>query len=249
MSISLYELFLILIIGQCIFLISAIQYIPKKHTGANRSIQCLLAIYSLFLLERAIGDELDSYFLRRYSNLINTFYLFIGPLVYTYIRRLLFYKNGNYRLTYHHYLPVLLYLAFCCFHIYNYDSITDFKSYFTALLFWNDIIFFVSISAYLFASIGLLNYYKQNEEQELSFNQAIIRYIEIMLIGLLVYMFFWLLGIVERFVVKLPIDIGMIWDISCLIFGIQIYIVGFYNLKHPEIFKIRVPAKDENAPK
>ncbi|WP_438423595.1 helix-turn-helix domain-containing protein [Aquimarina macrocephali] len=70
-----------------------------------------------------------------------------------------------------------------------------------------------------------------------------------MLIGLLVYMIFWLLGIVERFVIKLPIDIRMIWDISCLIFGIQIYIVGFYNLKHPEVFKIRFPSKNENIPK
>jgi AraC-like DNA-binding protein len=94
-----------------------------------------------------------------------------------------------------------------------------------------------------------LNYYKKNEEQELSFNQTIIKYIKIMLICLLVYMVFWLLGIVERFVVKLPIDIRMIWDISCLIFGIQIYIVAFYNLKYPEIFKIRFPSKNENQSK
>ena len=246
MSISLYELFLVLIIGQCIFLIFAIQYIPKKHTGANRVIQYLLAIYSVFLLERAIGDEFGRDFLRRYSNFINTFYLFIGPLVYTYIRRLLFYKNGNYRLGYYHYLPGLLYLGYCFFHIYKFDSITDFKSYFTALLFWNDVIFFVSISAYLFKSYALLNYYKNNEEQELSFNQTIVKYIEIMLICLLIYMIFWLLGIMERFVVTLPIDIGMIWDISCLIFVIQIYIVGFYNLKYPEVFKIRFPSKNEN---
>ncbi len=249
MSISLYELFLVLIIGQCIFLIFAIQYIPKKHTGANRAIQYLLAIYSIFLFERALGHQFERDFLRLYGNIINTFYLFIGPLVYTYIRRLLFYKNGNYRLSYYHYLPVLLYSAYCFFHIYNYDSITDYKSYFTTLLFWNDIIFFISISAYLFESYRLLYYYKNNEEQELSFNQTIVKYIEIMLICLLVYMVFWLLGIIERFVIKLPIDIRMIWDISCLIFGIQIYIVGFYNLKHPEVFKIRFPLNNETESK
>ncbi|WP_025665725.1 helix-turn-helix domain-containing protein [Aquimarina megaterium] len=249
MSISLYELFLVLIIGQCIFLIFAIQYIPKKHTGANRAIQYLLAIYSLFLFERAMGHQFEREFLRLYGNIINIFYLFIGPLVYTYIRRLLFYKNGNYQLAYYHYLPALLYLAYCFFHVYIYDSIKDVSSYFNTLLFCNDIIFFIFISAYLFKSNRLLNYYKRNEGQELSFNQTIIKYIEVMLIGLLVYMIFWLLGIVERFIVKLPIDIRMIWDISCLIFGIQIYIVGFYNLKHPEIFKIRFPSKNENISK
>ncbi len=249
MSISLYELFLILIIGQCIFLIFAIQYIPKKHTGANRTLQYLLAIYSLFLFERALGDEFERDFLRLYGNIINTFYLFIGPLVYTYIRRLLFYKNGNYQLTYYHYLPALLYVVYCFYHIYIYHSIKDSSSYFITLLFYNDVMFFVFISAYLFKSNRLLNYYKKNEEQELAFNQTIIKYIKIMLICLLVYMIFWLLGIVERFVVKLPIDIRMIWDISCLIFGIQIYIVGFYNLKHPEVFKIRFPSNNENESK
>lgn len=249
MSISLYELFLVLIIGQCIFLIFAIQYIPKKHTGANRIIQYLLAIYSLFLFERAMGDEFERDFLLRYTYFLNTFYLFIGPFVYTYIRRLLFYKNGKYQLANYHYLPALLYLAFCFLHIYNYDSIKNSDSYFTTVLFWNDVIFFISISTYLLKSNRLLDYYKKNEEQELSFNQTIIKYIKVMLICLWAYMIFWLLGIVERFVVKLPIDISMIWDISCLIFGIQIYIVGFYNLKYPEVFKIRFPSKNENRPK
>ncbi|MDT7831803.1 helix-turn-helix domain-containing protein [Flavobacteriaceae bacterium S356] len=249
MSISLYELFLVLVIGQCIFLIFAIQYIPKKHTGANRIIQYLLVIYSLFLFERALGHQFERAFLRQYGNIINTFYLFIGPFVYTYIRRLLFYKNGNYQLAYYHYLPALLYFLYCLFHVYFYNSIKDLSSYFNTLLFWNDVMFFVFISAYLFQSNRLLNYYKKNEEQELSFNQTIIKYIKVMLICLWVYMIFWLLGIVERFVVKLPVDIRMIWDISCLIFGIQIYIVGFYNLKHPEIFKIRFPSKNENIPK
>ncbi|WP_298902935.1 AraC family transcriptional regulator [uncultured Psychroserpens sp.] len=249
MSISLYELFLVLVIGQCIFLIFAIQYIPKKHTGANRTIQYLLAIYCFFLFERAVGHEFERDFLRRYGNIINVFYLFIGPLVYTYIRRLLFYKNGNYQLAYYHYLPGILYLVYCFYHIYIYDSIKDPSSYFNTLLFCNDVMFFVFISAYLFKSNRLLNYYKKNEEEELSFNQTIIKYIKIMLICLMVYMFFWLLGIVERFVIKLPIDIRMIWDISCLLFGIQIYIVAFYNLKHPEIFKIRFPSKNENIPK
>ncbi len=249
MSISLYELFLVLIIGQCIFLIFAIQYIPKKHTGANRTIQYLLVIYCFFLIERAIGDEFDRTFLGRYGNIINTLYLLIGPLVYTYIRRLLFYKNGNYKLAFYHYLPSLLYLIYCCYHIYNYDSLKDLTNYFTIVLFCNDVLFFIFISAYLIRANGLLRYYLRNEEQELSFNQTIIKYIKIMLICLLVYMIFWLLGIVERFVIRLPIDIRMIWDISCLIFGIQIYIVGFYNLKHPEVFKIRFPSSRENEAK
>ncbi|MEM6686170.1 MAG: helix-turn-helix domain-containing protein, partial [Bacteroidota bacterium] len=103
--------------------------------------------------------------------------------------------------------------------------------------------------AYLVKSNRLLNYYLNNEAQELSFHQTIVKYVKIMLVCLWLYMVFWLLGIVERFVVKLPIDIELIYDISCFIFGIQIYIVGFYSLKHPEVFKIQFPSKHEGDTK
>lgn len=249
MNISLYEFLIILIIGQCIFLIFAIQFIPKKHTGANKIIQYLLAIYSFYLLERVIGSEVRGYFLSKYGFSKDIFYLFIGPLIYTYIRRLLFYKNGNYRLGYLHYLPALLYFIYGLYNIYIFDSIQDWNSYEYTLLLFDEVIFFISISAYLIKSKALLNYYIRNEKQELSFNQTIIKYIKIMLFCLSVYMIFWFLGILERFVIKLPIDIRMIYDISCLIFGIQIFIVGFYNLKHPEIFKIRFPSENESIKK
>ncbi|MBC2843690.1 AraC family transcriptional regulator [Winogradskyella flava] len=60
------------------------------------------------------------------------------------------------------------------------------------------------------------------------------------------YMLFWLLGIFEIFDIITWIKRPLIYDISCLIFGVLIYIVSFYNLKFPEIFKIPFPSKDKN---
>ena len=180
---------------------------------------------------------------------INIFYLFIGPLVYVYIRRLLFYKNESYRLAIRHYLPPLLYFGYCLFHIYHYDAVRHSRSYFHTFLLCNELLFFVSISAYLVKSNRLLNYYLDQEVQALALHQTIVKYVKIILVCLLLYMVFWLLGIVERFVIKLPIDIGLIYDISCLIFGIQIYIIGLYSLKHPEVFKIRFPAANPGGTK
>ncbi|MEM8764130.1 MAG: helix-turn-helix domain-containing protein [Bacteroidota bacterium] len=249
MSLTLYELFLVLIIGQCVFLIIAIQYISKKNTGANRMIQYLLAIYSYYLLERVMIPHLGCGLFFQYGILSNSLYLVIGPFIYVYIRRLLFSQNGSYQLSYHHYLPVFVYLTYYIFHLYFYSSVQDVGRYRYIYLFCVEILFFISISAYLVRSWLLLNYYKKNERLELSFNQTITKYITVMLICLYMYMTFWLLGIFERFFFKLFIDIGMIYDISCLIFGIQIYIVGFYSLKHPEIFKIQFPAARENEAK
>ncbi|MGD1839914.1 MAG: helix-turn-helix domain-containing protein [Thermonemataceae bacterium] len=199
-------------------------------------------------MERIIFREVERDLIFQYGYARNTFYLFIGPLIYTYIRRLLFYKNGRYRLGYIHYLPALLYFSYSLFHIYIYDSIQDFDRYRYLLLFWIEVTFFISIATYLIKSKTLLNYYHKNEKHELSFNQTIVQYVKILLACLLVYTIFWFLGILERFVIELPINISLVYDISCLIFGIQIYIVGFYSLKHPEVFKIRFLTKNDNEP-
>lgn len=249
MQISLYEFFLILIIGQCIFLIFAVQYIPKKNTGTNRMLQYLLAIYSFYLLERIIGSEIEYCIRAKYGFLTNVFYLFIGPFIYTYIRRLLFYEDGKYHLPYYHYLSAVFYLLYGFFHIYSYDSIAVSGNYLTNLFLTIEILFFISITAYLFKSYVLFNYYKKNEIEELSFNPSSINYIQVTLLCLALYMVFWLLGIFELLDVIKWIERPLIYDISCLIFGVQIYIVSFYNLKYPEIFKIQFPSKLKNESK
>ncbi|NRB63840.1 MAG: AraC family transcriptional regulator [Saprospiraceae bacterium] len=246
MSISLYEFFLVLIIGQCIFLIFAIQYIPKKNTGTNRIIQYLLGIYSFYLLERVINSEIPAAYFLKYAYLTNVFYLLIGPFVYTYIRRLLFYENDKYHLKYFHYLPVVFYLIYGIFHINSYDSIENISNYRTNLFFTVEIIFFISITVYLIKSYNLFYYYGKNEIKELSFTPNSIQYIRLTLFCLALYMLFWLLGIFEIFDIITWIERPLIYDISCLIFGVLIYIVSFYNLKFPEIFKIPFPSNDKS---
>lgn len=243
MNISLFEFVVILMMGQCLFLIFAIQYIPQKNTGTNRMIQYLLGIYSFYLLERVLGSEIGSYGSYKYRYQFNTFYLLIGPFIYTYIRRLLFYEKGKYHLSYHHYLPVIFYVLYGIFHFVIYDSIENIGNYTLTLFYTVEISFFVSIKAYLIKSYNLFNYYRKNEAKELSFNPNSIKYIRVTLICLGLYMCFWLLGIFELFQIITWIDRQLIYDISCLIFGIQIYVVSFYNLKYPEIFKIQFPSK------
>ena len=241
MTISLYEFFIILIIGQCIFLVFAIQYTPQKNTGTNRIIQYLLAIYSFYLLERVIGSELLCDCNYKYRFFFNVFYLFIGPLVYTYVRRLLFYESHRYHLAYYHYIPVALYLIYGMVHFYMYDSIEDINRYKDNLFYTVEILFFISITAYLIKSYWLFHYYRKNEIKELSFYPSSIKYIRVTLFCLMIYMFFWLLGIFELFDIITWIERPLIYDICCLIFGVLIYVVSFYNLKHPEIFKIQYP--------
>jgi len=247
MNISLYEFFLILIMGQCIFLIFAIQYIPKKNTGTSRIIQYLLGIYSFYLLERVLESEIGNYVADEYYYFFNIFYLLIGPLVYTYIRRLLFYENDKYHLNYYHYLPVVFYGIYGVFHINLYDSIENLSNYSTTLFFSVEVLFFISITAYLIKSYILFNYYKKNEIKELSFSPNSIKYIQLTLSCLALYMLFWLLGIFEIFGIITWIKRPVIYDISCLIFGVQIYLVSFYNLKFPEIFKIPYPSEDKKS--
>lgn len=247
MNISFFEFFLILIIGQCIFLIFAIQYIPKKNSGTNRIIQYLLGIYSFYLLERTLESEMGNLVADEFYYFFNVFYLIIGPLFYTYIRRLLFYKNEKYHLHYVHYLPVLIYLIYGYFHLYSFDSIENLELYKDNLFLTVEVLFFISITAYLFKSYILFKYYQKNEIKELSFRPNSIRYIQISLLCLTLYVLFWLIGIFEVLDIISWVKRPLIYDISCLIFGVQIYVVSFYKLKYPEIFKIPFPSKETHT--
>ena len=220
MSVSLYEFFLILNIGQCIFLIFVIEYISKKKSGTNRMIQYLLSIYSFYLLERVINSEINFYYINTYGYFTNVFYLLIGPFVYTYIRRLLFINNTKFHLSFFHYIPAVVYLIYGIFHIYIYNALENPIKYRTTLFTIVEVLFFISITAYVFKSYQLFNYYKKNENRELSFNPNSVKYIEITLFCLALYLLFWLLGIFELFNIISWIKRPLIYDISFLIFGI-----------------------------
>lgn len=226
-------------------MIFTIEFIPKKNRSANRIIQYLLAVYAVILLDRLFVFKIDPSILFKYGFTTNVLYFLIGPLIYTYIKRLLFYKSKNYSLSYKHYLPAIVYLVYNIFHIVLYNDMKDPGPYFKWFSFIFEILAILSISTYLYMSNSILNLFKKNERLELSFNQLITKYIRIILLCMGACMTVWLVSVLNRFVLKFWFSLA-IGDMLWVLLGVQTYIVGIYSLKQPEIFKIPLPEKKLN---
>jgi hypothetical protein len=110
-ELSLY-LILAAILGQGLFLMFALRFLPKRNKYANRVLSIILLIANVMLLGRIAVGYYGIEQLHRIATLMDgTIYIF-GPLFYGYIRRLLFIEKSVYHLSFVHYIPVITYSLF-----------------------------------------------------------------------------------------------------------------------------------------
>ncbi len=239
MNLSLLDILLIIVIGHCFYLIVSFQLIPKRNKDANKILQYLLAIYSCILLEGIVVFKIkDLDLLTRYRGITTVIYFLIGPLIYTYLRRLFFTKSGSYNLGILHYVPAIGFLFYSLFIVVTYDYFRAHNGFLTTSYFLFELFGIISISAYLYKSYQLSRYFERSEKRELSFNQIISTYINRILFFMSVCMIVWLVSVFDRYIYRFH---GIIFtDLIWILFGAQAYIIGYYSLKQPKIFKTQL---------
>ncbi|MEQ6124309.1 helix-turn-helix domain-containing protein [Pseudotenacibaculum sp. MALMAid0570] len=249
MNLSLLDILLIIVIGHCLYLILSFQLIPQRNKDANKILQYLLAIYTCILLEGIIVFKIENVdLLTRYRGITTVIYFLIGPLIYTYLRRLLFSKNGSYNLNVLHYLPAIGFLLYSLIIVIAYKYLRGSKEFLTTSYFLFELFGIASICIYIFKSYRLLRYFEISEKQELSFNQTNSKYINRILFFMSACMLVWLISVINRYIFKFygSIFTDLIW----ILFGAQAYIIGYYSLKQPKIFKTQLHKDIEvNSPK
>ncbi|WP_074407943.1 MULTISPECIES: helix-turn-helix domain-containing protein [Aquimarina] len=245
MEITGFDLLLIIIIGHCLYLILSFKSIPQRNKGANKILQYLLIIYGCILLEGVLVFKIkDLDVLMHYRGITTAIYFIIGPLIYTYLRRLLFSENGSYNLTVLHYLPAIIFLFYSVLIIITYDYLREYKRFLIASYFLFELFAIISISIYCYKSYRLSRYFQISEKLELSFNQTISKYINRILFIMSACMFAWSISVIDRYISKFHGN--FFTDLIWLLFGAQAYVIGYYSLKQPKIFKIRLPENGQN---
>ena len=246
MNLSLLDIVLIIVIGHCLYLILSFQLIPQRNKDANKILQYLLAIYSCILLEGIIVFKIEDLdLLTRYRGITTVIYFLIGPLIYTYLRRLLFSKNGSYNLSFLHYLPAIGFLCYSLLIVIAYEYLKEDTRFLTTSYFLFELFGILSVSIYLYKSYRLSRYFEISEKLELSFNQVISKYIHRILFFMSACMLVWLLSVIDRYIFKLHTDVFT--DLIWILFGIQAYIIGYYSLKQPKIFKTQLQRNIETS--
>ncbi len=245
MSFQFIDLILVIGISQGIFLATSLHLLQNKNKEANRSLSLVLLMAVLMLFGRIAGHRMDVEWLWRIAIFADTTILLFGPLIYLYVRRLTFMERPKYRLSIVHYIPAMVHVSFCLW-VVSHDQM-GFET-----LVQNPAI---RISFFIVEAAGLLSFtyymvrsflsnkaYRNAEKQQLSHIQGIGTFLWVFLGALAVLNLLWWYSFLNGYFLKLPtpfINYELIW-ISTPVF---IYVVGYFSLRQPEIFRITPIAK------
>lgn len=242
MSFSVFDLFLAVIFSQGLFLSIAIQLLPNRNTEANKSLSLILIIASILVLGRLLLLKHNTYFLWIIASFLDVTIFLFGPILYTYIRRLIFKESKVFKIHKAHYiLPVLHVLYF----IWSQRlSKTEYLNLLTAGDFY---IQFITIEAlgiasvffYLFISCRLILRFDFLERNQLSYNQKITTYIKSLLTVIFIFLILWCISFFNYFVFDYYhsyFNYQSMWASMSLL----MYSIGFFSLTQPGVFRMPI---------
>ena len=242
MTFSLFDLLLILIFSQGLFLLVAIQLMPNKNKEANIALTFVLLIASIMLLGRVLIYYVENDFMIRIGAIIDTSIYLFGPFLYLYIRRLAFNERKVFTLCWQHFILAGLYFCYFLWNLFvDLDVLKEFHSSKNAhyLYLLVELSGAFSISFYLFKSFKLYKVFKRNQASEVSFDQQLSTYLILLILALTCFVALWFISIISYYGFKTSlffINYDSMWISSALL----MYLIGFYSLTRPHIFRVSI---------
>jgi len=251
-SFKLLDIFLFIGLSQGLFLALALQTVTNKNKSANKVLSTLLFLAAFILFGRIIYARFNNQLLYQIAYLADVVIFLFGPFIYLYIRRLAFNESKKYRLPLYHYIPAILFLIFISWY-FTYTP-KEFKLMLKRnhihILFDYYIIqvlSIISILYYLFKCFKLIKLYQKQEKDNLSYNQNVLSFLHTFLTVTLIIVVLWLIGLFNK---SLSINLSFInYNMIWVSIPILIYLVGYYSLKQPEIFRIKLKTEKKKIRK
>lgn len=242
----------IVLVGICqgLFLSLTIQRISNNNKKANTILSVLIIISTLMLVGRVLMVRFFSEWVFLWALVFDVVIYLFGPLFYLYTKRLLFKDRAPIVLNRLHYLPAVIFFVMTCCYLLYYTPAQYFEAYRQGelTLMFNLVLLTAMFSNfyYLVRSFGELWKFRRKEKNTFSFHQGPIRFITFFLIGIGAIMTAWLLGSVNaRFFNGSLTYVG--YDAIWIAIPVFIYIIGYFSLKQPELF--RITSLKEEGPK
>ncbi len=228
-------------ISQGIFLAITIQVIQHKNKAANKILSLILIVASILLLGKFLyAFDTNNEWFFRIALFIDTLIFVFGPLLYTYCRRLIFNENPVYRIHYAYFIPVL---GMCIYYIwtltYSHDELLLMMQQGKLIIPF----FIIETSGitfnyyFCYRCYQLIMQYKKGEKDNLSYSQSVLSFLKTILFAATLFFTLWLFSYISSYYLRFYfryINYKIIW----IAFPIFIYIIGFYSLKQPYIFRV-----------
>lgn len=248
-SFNFIDIILFLGVSQGIFLSVSLRLIHDRNKSANKILSFLLLIAVLMLFGRIAAYRIPEEWVWRFGVLIDSTIFLFGPLIYMYVRRLVFHEKPALRLNLIHYVPAVLHLG------YYFWTLSIPLAGFNKLYFSGDLnlMFFIVEAAGLVSFIFywtktflLMTKYEKEEEKQLSYHQSVYRFLQFLLATLGLFIILWLISFLSANFLCSPfqyINYVTMW-ISTPLF---IYAIGYFSLRQPAIFRVSFQAKSKSG--
>ncbi len=236
------DILLLFGIGQGLFLGITLPIIHKKNVSANRVLTLLLlsacgCLFTRMLIHKA--EEL--HFIQRLAPMETLIFVF-GPLSFIYLKRLLEKDQHRFRLSPVHYIPAMIYLIFLI-----YLSMMPREEFARRVMQgqFGAVFFFAELSALLFNiyywCLDMLFFLKamKKEKEQLSFDQSVFSFVTVVFIASGVILSAWAISFLSSHVFNFIIPL-INYDLVWIAIPVLVYVVGYFALKQPEIFKVHI---------
>ncbi len=252
MSFTLLDVILFLGVSQGLFLAITLRLIDNRNKAANDVLSIAIGIAVIMLFGRVVAFRIQAPWVGYVAGLVDATIFLFGPLIYCYIRRLIFQEKPIFKLSFWHYLPAIIHIIITLgIYVASEEIMAFLKEIHFLAYFW----FFaemgglLSFLCYTIASFQLFKKHKKVMEYQVSYVLVIRRYVGWVLGAVALFTVLWLasfLGMVFKLsIISKVLNYAVMW-VSIPLF---IYVVGYYSLRQPEIFRmpLQPKTKDEKA--
>jgi AraC-like DNA-binding protein len=201
------------------------------------------------LLGRIIVGYYGMHDVLKLGTLVDGTIFVFGPLLYCYIRRLLFQESPAFQLKWIHQLPVFLYLIYFGWTL-ELSFSTAMEHYRSGLL---PILFFIieglgliSMSFYILRSFFLLKSSKYPKDDASEIQHKTRRFVKLLLMALSIFTGLWLINFINEYIFRETFQY-LSYQVMWLSIGGLMYVIGLYSLIRPEIFQERQPKEKVNS--
>ena len=234
------DLVLTLGVGQGAFLVFMLLFIQRQNKSANRMLVGLLGIAVFMLFGRLIAPRIQGEWIGRIAQAADITIFLFGPLVYMYVRRLVFLEKKLYRLPWWHYFPVYAQLVYAIWTFTkSAGELRELAMAGSLNLIWflQEAVGLLSFLVYILLAWRLWMKYKQVEVTQLGYEQSVRRFLLVFLGILSLLTLFWTISFVNGsfFFYDLKFfSYTSMWTFTPFFF----YLVGYFSIRYPEILRM-----------
>jgi len=247
MSFTFIDIISILGISQGIFLSISLSLIRDRNRYANQALALFIVFAVVMLTGRVLAFRFTGDLISKIAVTVDTTIFLFGPMIYLYVRRLVFQEKKKFKLHLGHFALAGIHLVYALFFwILPKDSLVQlYESGVTPLSgFVVETLGVLSFIAYNIWSFHLVGKHKEQMKEQLSYGLQVRSYVLWLLRIMALFSILWLVSFLCSYIFRVRVP-GLNYTTMWVMVPVFIYMVGYFSLRQPEVFRVPFTPKSK----